>query len=42
VIEYGYKIEYDRNFTIAAASDGRVVQEQQKEFEELQRARSKK
>lgn len=42
VVEYGYKVEYDRNFAIAAASDGRVQQEQQKEFEELQRVRSKR
>lgn len=41
LIEYGYKIEYDRNLHLTAAT-AKPEQQQQQEFEELQRGRQKK
>jgi hypothetical protein len=35
MLEYGYKLEFDRNVTLVTPTDGKL-KEQQREFEELQ------
>lgn len=42
IVDYGFKLEFDRNFQLTAAGDGQKLQQQQQEFEELQRGRQKK